>query len=42
MGSDVNGSGTHLDEQLEVTEVIVTARWRIASYDLLAVDSCGD
>lgn len=36
----MNGSDTHLNKQLEVAEVIVTARWCIASHDFLAVD-CG-
>ena len=29
---------THLDEQVEVAEVIVTACGRVASHDVLAID----
>ena len=32
----------HLDKYLEVAEVIVTARWGVASHDFLAVDSSRD
>lgn len=38
----MNGSGTHLNQQLEVAEVIVTARRCIAPHDFLAVDSGRD